>query len=208
MRDTAVTYTTRIAGGAGVACAARPARRPPRGAGTWRGRSGPGPGRPGVGRGGAAVSRRPHVMRAPSPPPARRTTLGTVSGQRLNVPPHRCEGHERLQRPAGCCARARRRRRPRRPTSSTCALFGRPRHSYTAALPSAAPISGQVLRRERIVLAGDTTSLLDPPPGCAFRTRGPHARPACAAERPALREATPGHLRARIRDDLHPPAPT
>ena len=81
-------------------------------------------------------------------------------------------------------------------------LFRDPRHPYTEALFSAAPIPDPTLRRSRIILQGDIPSPIDPPAGCAFRTRCRHALPACAATVPPLREVTPGHFSACIRDDI------
>ena len=89
----------------------------------------------------------------------------------------------------------------------TRALFGNPRHPYTEALLSAAPIPDPTLRRQRIVLAGDIPSPVNPPSGCSFRTRCPYALPACGDARPALREVAPEHLKACIRDDLTLVAP-
>ena len=42
-------------------------------------------------------------------------------------------------------------------------------------------------RTQRILLAGETPSPANPPSGCVFRTRCPHAKPACSQEVPALR---------------------
>ena len=64
-------------------------------------------------------------------------------------------------------------------------LFAEPLHPYTQALLAATPmLTGQ---RTRTVLAGDLPSPLDPPKGCVFSTRCPHATDLCRAERPVLR---------------------
>lgn len=70
------------------------------------------------------------------------------------------------------------------------ALFGKPRHPYTAALLQAVPIADPVRAKARRIspLGGEIPSPLTPPSGCVFRTRCPLAAPRCAQERPALRQ--------------------
>ncbi len=84
----------------------------------------------------------------------------------------------------------------------TRALFERPRHPYTEALLSAVPLPDPTARRDRIILQGDMPSPLEPPSGCAFRTRCRHAEAACAHETMPLREVAPDHFVACRREDL------
>lgn len=71
-----------------------------------------------------------------------------------------------------------------------------PCHPYTEALVSAVPIPDPRAKKERILLKGDVPSPIDPPAGCRFHTRCPHAKPRCTAEQPELREVRPGHFAA------------
>jgi oligopeptide/dipeptide ABC transporter ATP-binding protein len=91
--------------------------------------------------------------------------------------------------------------------ADTRAVFSAPRHPYTEALFSAIPTLDPTVKRSRILLKGDIPSPLDPPSGCAFRTRCRYALPACAEAVPPLREVGQGHLSACIRDDLNLAAP-
>jgi oligopeptide/dipeptide ABC transporter ATP-binding protein len=81
-------------------------------------------------------------------------------------------------------------------------LYSRPRHPYTEALLASAPIPDPTRRSHRTPLQGDIPSPLDPPSGCVFRTRCPHAIAECATRVPPLVEVVPGHLKACIRDDI------
>ncbi len=73
------------------------------------------------------------------------------------------------------------------------ALFASPQHPYTEALLSAVPPADPGVVRDRIVLAGDVPSPIDPPKGCPFHPRCPKAVERCSVEQPLLREARVGH---------------
>ena len=80
-------------------------------------------------------------------------------------------------------------------------VFETPRHPYTRALISAAPIPDPRSRRERLVLEGDPPSPLNPPSGCVFRTRCPFAKPICAETTPPLSFANDKHADACLRSN-------
>ena len=72
--------------------------------------------------------------------------------------------------------------------ADTPTLFSRPRHPYTRLLLDTIPdlsMSG----RERGPVAGEVPSPIDPPAGCAFHPRCPHAEERCRLERPELKPA-------------------
>ncbi|SIO07339.1 peptide/nickel transport system ATP-binding protein/oligopeptide transport system ATP-binding protein [Rhodovulum sp. ES.010] len=72
-------------------------------------------------------------------------------------------------------------------------LFFAPRHPYTHALLSAIPQADPDAGFDPIKLEGEIPNPLNAPSGCRFRTRCPHARPACAETAPEWREIAPGH---------------
>ncbi len=65
-------------------------------------------------------------------------------------------------------------------------LYERPAHPYTQALLSALPTADPRRRADRQLLEGDVPNPSQPPPGCAFHTRCPHARDICKQQAPAL----------------------
>jgi peptide/nickel transport system ATP-binding protein len=72
----------------------------------------------------------------------------------------------------------------------TEALFQAPNHPYTVALLNEVPRIG-ARHRDYAPIHGEIPSPIDPPSGCHFHPRCPHAGPRCAAEAPALREIAP-----------------
>jgi peptide/nickel transport system ATP-binding protein len=86
--------------------------------------------------------------------------------------------------------------------STTAELFARPLHPYTQALLAASPKPDPLDKTEIIPLKGDIPSPMNPPSGCVFRTRCPHAIEACAQAVPPLADKGAGRLSACIRDDL------
>jgi peptide/nickel transport system ATP-binding protein len=64
-------------------------------------------------------------------------------------------------------------------------LFAAPRHPYTRMLMDAIP-DLQMTGKARTPVAGEVPNPLDPPAGCAFNPRCPHANDRCRAERPRL----------------------
>ncbi len=75
-------------------------------------------------------------------------------------------------------------------------LYERPLHPYTRALLSAVPVPDPRVerRRQRIILAGDPASPVNPPAACRFHPRCPFAQEICHQVEPPLEEARPGHF--------------
>ncbi|MGZ0052854.1 ABC transporter ATP-binding protein [Brevibacillus gelatini] len=78
-------------------------------------------------------------------------------------------------------------------TTST-QLYSNPLHPYTKALLSAVPTPDPDAVRERVILQGDVPSPANPPSGCTFHTRCPHATEECRAVRPAFQDVGDGHF--------------
>ena len=83
-------------------------------------------------------------------------------------------------------------------------IFSQPQHPYTEALMAAAPIAAPKARNARLVIEGDVPSPINPPPGCHFHTRCPHAEARCRVDAPPLQEIAPGHV---VACHLRQPAP-
>lgn len=65
-------------------------------------------------------------------------------------------------------------------------LFDTPRHPYTRMLLDAIPKLHDT-GRARTAVAGEVPNPLEPPSGCAFHPRCPHANARCISEKPAMR---------------------
>ena len=63
-------------------------------------------------------------------------------------------------------------------------IYAQPRHPYTQALIAAIPEPDP--ERERVIVQGDLPSPENPPSGCRFHPRCPHATDKCRAEAPKL----------------------
>ena len=74
-------------------------------------------------------------------------------------------------------------------------VFDRPNHPYTQALLSEVPRLDARGRRFTAI-KGEIPTPLNPPSGCHFHPRCPHAFGRCSLEVPPLKEIAPGHLSA------------
>jgi oligopeptide/dipeptide ABC transporter ATP-binding protein len=72
-------------------------------------------------------------------------------------------------------------------------LFAETAHPYTRALLSAIPSLDPDVRGNAQKLEGEIPSPINPPPGCRFNTRCPHAQERCRNEVPEWREYSTGH---------------
>jgi oligopeptide/dipeptide ABC transporter ATP-binding protein len=72
-------------------------------------------------------------------------------------------------------------------------LFSETWHPYTKALLSAIPSLDPDVRGHAQKLEGEIPSPINPPPGCRFNTRCPHAQERCRSEVPEWREMSSGH---------------
>lgn len=74
-------------------------------------------------------------------------------------------------------------------------LFSRANHPYTQALLAQIP-RFELRRSQYQAIRGEMPSPLNPPSGCHFHPRCPHASQRCREQAPKLREVSPGHLSA------------
>jgi peptide/nickel transport system ATP-binding protein len=85
--------------------------------------------------------------------------------------------------------------------AQTDALFAEPNHPYTKALLAEVPRL-ETRRRRFEPVKGEIPSPIDPPSGCHFHPRCPHATERCRVERPVLREIASNRFAAcHLNDD-------
>jgi oligopeptide/dipeptide ABC transporter ATP-binding protein len=75
-------------------------------------------------------------------------------------------------------------------------VLERPQHPYTKALLSVIPVPNPRLRRERIILKGETPNPADIPSGCRFHPRCPVAFDACKLSDPPISKISKTHQAA------------
>jgi oligopeptide/dipeptide ABC transporter ATP-binding protein len=71
-----------------------------------------------------------------------------------------------------------------------------PQHPYTKALLSVVPVPNPRLRRQRLILQGETPNPIHVPSGCRFHPRCPIAVEQCKLEDPAFVEVGASHRAA------------
>jgi peptide/nickel transport system ATP-binding protein len=69
---------------------------------------------------------------------------------------------------------------------STDHVVRNPQHPYTKALIAAVPVPDPTARRIEVVIKGEVPSAINPPAGCRFHTRCPHAMEICRKKEPPL----------------------
>lgn len=73
------------------------------------------------------------------------------------------------------------------------ALYEQPAHPYTQSLIDAIPKPVPGAGRINQLLSGEPPSAINPPSGCRFHPRCPHARALCAEVAPVVETVMPGH---------------
>lgn len=84
-------------------------------------------------------------------------------------------------------------------TGPTAEVLGHPQHPYTKALLSVVPVPNPKLRRERVILQGETPNAAHIPTGCRFHPRCPVAVSECNAVDPPFVPVSENHRVACIR---------
>ncbi len=81
-------------------------------------------------------------------------------------------------------------------------IFSRPNHPYAQALLAEAP-KMEVKKKTFVAIKGEIPSPLNPPAGCHFHPRCPHATARCSSEVPQLKEIAPMRFSACHLNDQH-----
>ncbi len=84
----------------------------------------------------------------------------------------------------------------------TTDIFAQPNHPYTQALLKEVP-SLSVRKKDFVAVTGEIPSPLNPPAGCHFHPRCPHATNRCKIEAPTLKIIAPMRYAACHLNDLH-----
>lgn len=90
-------------------------------------------------------------------------------------------------------------------SGTTTDIFRNPQHPYTWGLMKSVPRLDAKSRTKLIPIQGTPPDLLNPPTGCAFAARCPHAMKICEQKLPGFTQITDGHQAACWL--LHPDAP-
>jgi peptide/nickel transport system ATP-binding protein len=75
-------------------------------------------------------------------------------------------------------------------------VLSNPQHPYTKALLSVVPVPNPRLRRERVILQGETPNPIHLPSGCRFHPRCPGVVDRCKVEDPEYAQVGDGHQAA------------
>jgi oligopeptide/dipeptide ABC transporter ATP-binding protein len=78
-------------------------------------------------------------------------------------------------------------------TATSDELYAHPLHPYTRILLNNALSAHPDDTREEVILKGEVPSAFNPPSGCRFHPRCPHALAVCAEVEPVLSTQSPGH---------------
>jgi oligopeptide transport system ATP-binding protein len=80
--------------------------------------------------------------------------------------------------------------------ADSISLYKTPSHPYTRALISAIPEPDPNPKKKRIILQGEVPSPSNPPLGCPFHTRCPHAEERCRQQEIKLEQVSKDHMTA------------
>jgi peptide/nickel transport system ATP-binding protein len=81
------------------------------------------------------------------------------------------------------------------------AVLNDPKHPYTQALLSAVPTFDTAQKREMIRLQGEIPSPINPPQGCHFHPRCPHAMPVCKQSYPGVTQMDDREVKCYLYSD-------